>query len=220
VTDVNVYPGSLGPAAVAPGHRAATVAICSIILVIAGIVPVLPSVSAHHTGTSRTMGVSVNETVTLPVNNWTGYRTQMDPRDRIAYDIREVSGSLIDLYILPQGGFNAYQRDDTFAFTYFEIHERSSHPVGEFWNTGGQAETVYFVVDNVDITGAEPVGEVTVQIRLGPPPAEPLPIVVLATCGIGFALAIGLGIALAVRQRRKRRAAAELLPPPPPPPPP
>ena len=181
-----------------------------------------PTASAHHAGTTWNKGNSVNETIVLAMNNWTAYEVHLDARDRIQYRIRVISGSEVDLYMVPPTGLSQYQSDTAIVFTYYYSVERVMDIEGLFTGADG---TVFFIVDNVDFSGAEPTGDVTVQFTLGREPSPPLPWVVLATCGIGFALAIAVGIALALRHRKKRLAAAAPpplppLPPPPPPPPP
>jgi len=189
---------------------------CTWLLILFTMIPALPSTAAHHTGTVKPMGISVNETITLPMNNWTAYQTDLQSTDRLVIDVRVLSGSAVDVYVVPSGGLAAYRSDQAIGFSYYEAYENSSQTHDVFSRVSG---TVFVIVDNVDLSAAQPTGNVTVRVGLGPEPPGPIPWLVVAVCGIGFGAAIAVGITLSLRQRKQRRALAPPPPPPPPPPP-
>lgn len=178
-----------------------------------------PSADAHE-GTVRPTGMTVDETVTLPADNWTAYEVSLQAQTRLTYDVRVVSGSAIDIYILSSSGLAEY-RGAALFFHAYEGFENTIHAQGLFTGASG---LVYFLADNVNGTGADATGDVTVRVALAPEATEPISWIVLATCGLGFAAAITVGVLLAVRNRKRRLAPAPapplVLPPPPPPPPP
>ena len=212
-----------------PGRvRAARWAILAVAFALLAAVPAAPPAAAYHTGTLRPMGASVNETVVIPVNNWTAYDTNLTSKDVVTYDIQVTNGSEIDLYILPPSGYTQYQDHVSQSFTYLDYRENSLRFQGTFTGASGRA---IFVLDNIDFSGAVPRGNVTVHvglIRTGAPPGS-LPLDSLLLCGPLLAVAIITPLAVMLYNRRKRRALMQSPPPlppqapfqyPPPPPPP
>ena len=186
-----------------------------------------PAAIAHHAGAVTPMATSVDETITLPENNWTAYRTQLRGQsDRVLYDLRVVEGTGIDLYVLPEDGFAMYSQDPVYFFYSYREFENSTAIQG--WFRGVQGENLYFVVDNVELRGARPTGSVTVHVSLAHELESTVPAwfwVVLA----GLAASVVAVPTALVLKHRRQRASALAAPPllavgtvdqPPPPPPP
>lgn len=200
------------------GGRVLLGTVCVLALLAAALAA--PSTTAHE-GVVRPTGQTTDATVTLAPENWTAYEVSLQAQTRLTYDVRVVSGSAIDVYILSSTGLAEY-RGEALFFHAYEGFENTIHAQGLFTGASG---FVYFLVDNVNGTGADATGDVTVRVTLAPEATEPISWIVLATCGLGFAAAIAVGVLLAVRNRKRRLAPAPAPPlilqqPPPPPPPP
>jgi len=173
--------------------------------------------AAHHTGAVSPMGRSVSETISLPANNWTAYRTRLtSASERVVYDLQVIQGSAIDLYILPENGLAMYRQDPVYAFYSYDARENASVIQGSWRRV--QGVDVYFVVDNVDIRGAMPTGPVTVRVSLTQEFESTVPDWFWFVCAALAAAVIAVPTALYLRQR-KRRAMVRAVPPPPPAPP-
>lgn len=187
--------------------------------------PTVPLVTAYHTGTLHPMGASVNETVAIPVNNWTAYDTTLTSTDKVAFNVQVTSGSEIDLYIVPPGGYAQYQDHSSPVFSTYRSLENSLRFQGTFGDVSGR---VIFIVDNVDFSGARPHGNVTVRVFLARiETTTPVQGEGLLFCGLLLAVSIITPIAAVLYNRRKKRAQMQRFPPPqpvqsqgyPPPPP-
>ncbi len=209
--------------------RALVAPVAAALLLAAALAALAPPASAHHTGTVRPLGASVNETVVLPPENFTAYEGNLTTADRVAYDIEVTNGSAIDLYIVPEESFVRYANHSYTSFTYYDMKENATRINGTF---GGASGTVVFIVDNVGFTGAVPQGNVTVHVslvRTTEPPASELPSLFCGSLLATLALTLVLGLAGFLIRRRKRPQAPPVPPPtapaqapgePPPPPPP
>ncbi len=180
--------------------------------------------SSGHTGTSRSFTTSVDETVVIPFDNWSAYQTDLGSSDTLVYDIQVTSGSEVDLYIVPPGGYTLY-RTEAFAFTYHDQAENSLRIQRTFGELDG---TAVFIVDNAFGSGATPRGNVTVHVSIAPAPVPAPDLWVFGLCGLLVAVAVLTPTLVFLHNRKKKRELLQSLPPPqtwvradlPPPPPP
>src|SRR2546422_3711577 len=168
----------------------------------------VPAASGYHHGTVKTVDTTISETVTLPVNNWTAYSFELNTGDQIVYAISVVSGTEIDLYIVPADGLANYANDSALTFTYYQETQNQRNFSGTF---SGATGSVSIILDNVNIVpgGANPTGPVTVSVSLQKTSNLFLGGLIFIVCGIVL-LVVALAVVLVLR-RRKAAAA----PPPP-----
>lgn len=171
----------------------------------------LPGATADHTGTVQDVGRSANETIVLGPETWKAYRFFLGSNDRIDYDLTVISGTEIDVYVVPQSGLADYESDTAFRFASYD--ERENFLFVQGWISAVQG-TVYLIVDNVHFSGAQPTGNVTVEVKFAPGASPPFPAIVAAVCavGVGGALAVGIGLTLRHRKRRAKEASAGVPP--------
>lgn len=161
----------------------------------------MPLAGAHHSGTSSNPGLTVSETITIPVNNYTAYHFFLQSSEQIQYSLQVVSGSNIDLDILPPAGFEEYANHPVVTFHFLQLVENRQTIQGSYVGAIGQ---VTVVVDNVDLRGATPTGPVTVSVNLSKigPPAPPLIFFVV----MGIVLAVVTILIIWVWTRKKPKA--------------
>ncbi len=174
------------------------------IALVAGVGLAAPPASAHHAGTEKTVETAISETVTLPVNNWTAYTFTLASGDDLAYDIRVTSGSAIDVYFVPPAGLEDY-RSDVSTFTDYAYAENKMTVKGTYSVSSSHAGSISVILDNTDLSGAVPTGNVTATVSLTKEPWHPS---ILITVGlVVLAIVTVVIVAFAVILRRRQRAA-------------
>lgn len=77
------------------------------VMLLVALVPHAPPTLAYHEGQIRSGGSGVNETISLPSQNWTAFRMFVRDTERIDYEVRVTSGGAIDLYAIAENQFSS-----------------------------------------------------------------------------------------------------------------
>ncbi len=156
--------------------------------------------AAAPTGVTSAMLTTVSETITVAQGEYTAYMTALSTNERVVYDVRVISGSNIDFYILGQVGFGLYAGDQSFQRL---VQVENTHNTAGEYATVGQ---IFIVIDNADLSGAMPAGPVTVSVslsRTSAPAAAFFSPIVFAGIGIAIALVVVVVIVAVVLSRKK-----------------
>ena len=165
---------------------------------------VAPPAGATHQGTSKTVDVTISETVTLPVNSWAAYNLTLGEFEAIEYDLRVRNGTAIDVYFVSGPELANYRSDSAQSFLYYrEGTNNTLHAFGTFDRATGP---IAVIVDNVDIVpgDAEPKGPVSVSVGLTKVTIGSnlfLGAVIFIACG-GVLLGVAFGVFLVLRRRK------------------
>src|SRR2546422_273472 len=79
-------------------------------LVLAALLVASVPAAGYHTGTITPASLTVNENVSLPINNYTGYTFSLGLADSIAYSIQS-GGDNIDVFFFNATGLAAYRAE-------------------------------------------------------------------------------------------------------------
>ncbi len=179
----------------------------------------VPPASAFHQGSTQVVTFQVGENVDLPINNWTGYTFTLASGDQIQYGIQSTSNE-IDVFFFDAAGLAQYRADPPQSTQAISSILNRTQFAGVF---GAATGSVTVVIDNVDFSGAVPLGTVTVQVALvkltgGAPNNDffaGLVALGLILCGAAIAIIVIVIVVIVLLVTRRERPP---MPPPYPPP--
>jgi len=134
----------------------------SVAFVLSALLALAVPAAAYHTGSTQTVSFQVGENVDLPINNWTGYTFTIATGDQIQYGIQSTSDG-IDIFFFDAAGLAQYRADPPQTTQAISSFLNRTQFGGVYTPPSGQ---ITLVIDNVDASGAMPLGTVTVQVAL------------------------------------------------------
>lgn len=189
-------------------------------LVLAALLVASVPAAGYHTGTITPASLTVNENVSLPINNYTGYTFSLGLADSIAYSIQS-GGDNIDVFFFNATGLAAYRAEPPSSSQAILALTNRIQFVGTFDLAIG---SITVVIDNVDFSGAMPSGTAFVQVAMSKSGGSPntdflggLLLLGLVICGAIIAVIVIVIVAIVLLVTRRQ---APPMPPPPPYPPP
>ncbi len=131
-------------------------------LLVAGLAIAVAPVGATDPRLVWALTLPYETRITLDVNEYAWYEVSLGLRVIMTYTAEVVSGSSIDLYIVPHEGYIDYTFGSR-TFSRYATHEGETNITGQFDETPA---TLFVIVDNTELRGARPQGPVTVSLSL------------------------------------------------------
>lgn len=160
----------------------------------------------------RPLARTFNEMVTIPFQDFLAYSLHLNSSERLSFTVKVPAGTLIDIYVTDQGGYNDYTSSTAATFKFYKSSTKEKTADFSSTFTAPSAGDYYLILDNNDLTvdGAQPTGPVSATVGAQTLPPDTLPTlvgIVAAGAVVGGLVAAGLGL------RRRRRKMATLAPP-------
>ncbi|HLB68519.1 MAG TPA: hypothetical protein VJN63_08665 [Thermoplasmata archaeon] len=162
---------------------------------------------AALTGTSEDVESAITEAIVLPMNGYAAYNFTLATGEALVYSVEVTDGGAIDVYLVPPVGLAKYTTGSSSTFDRYQEFPDQRAVSGTLPDVTGQ---VTVIVDNANVSAAQPTGVVSVSVGLFKSSNIVLGGILFILCGAGILGSVA--IILAVR-RRKARIAQPPFPP-------
>ncbi len=162
---------------------------------------------AALTGTAEDVESAITEAIVLPMNGYAAYNFTLATGEALVYSVEVTDGGAIDVYLVPPVGLAKYTTGSSSTFDRYQEFPDQRAVRGTLPDVTGQ---VTVIVDNANVSAAQPTGVVSVSVGLFKSSNIVLGGILFILCGAGILGSVA--IILAVR-RRKARIAQPPFPP-------
>lgn len=156
---------------------------------------------AALTGTATDVESAITETIVLPMNGYAAYNFTLATGEALLYSVEVTDGGAIDVYLVPPIGLAKYTTGSSSTFDRYQEFPNQRAVSGTLPEVTGR---VAVIVDNTNVSAAQPIGVVSVSVALIKSSNIVLGGILFILCGAGILGSVA--IILVVRRRKARIA--------------
>ncbi|HEY5538873.1 MAG TPA: hypothetical protein VIL58_04960 [Thermoplasmata archaeon] len=156
---------------------------------------------AELTGTVTIVDPAITEAIVLAMNAYAAYIFTLATGEALLYSVEVTDGGAIDVYLVPPVGLAKYTAGSSSTFDRYQEFPDQRAVGGSLQDVTGQ---VAVIVDNANVSAAQPTGIVSVSVALSKSSNIVLGGILFMLCGAGSLGSVA--IILVVRRRKARIA--------------